>query len=101
VRVLSRGYALAGSQMLLTAAVMAGLSVAPPPRGAMLLVSLTGMPRGQILQRTMRVGAIPLGAGPVANSMMVRGERSAIVAAALPAGILVLDAPDSVCGVEA
>ena len=97
----SRGLALAGLQVLLVGGVLAALSVAPPPRGAMLLVSLTGMPPGEILQRTMPVGAVPLGAGPVAGSIMVRGERAAIVAEAVPAGILVFDAPDSVCGEEA
>ena len=97
----SLGWALAGLQVLLAVGVLGTLSVAPPPRGAMLLVSLTGMPPGEILQRTMPVGAVPLGAGPVASSIMVRGERGEIVAAAMPAGILVLDAPDSVCGDEA
>jgi hypothetical protein len=97
----SRGWLLAGLQMALTAGVLATLSVAPPPRGAMLLVSLTGMPPGEILQRTMPVGAEPLRAGPVASSMVVRGERGSIVAAAMPAGILVLDAPVSICGTEA
>lgn len=97
----SHGIALAALQGLLTAGVLVTVSVAPPPTGAMLLVSLTGMPPGEILQRTMPVGAVPLSAGPVANSMVVRGERGAIMAAALPAGILVFDAADSICGEEA
>ena len=97
----SLGIALVALQGLLTAGVLATLSVAPPPRGAMLLVSVTGMPPGEILQRTMPAGAVPLSAGPVASSMVVRGERGAIMAAALPAGILVFDAADSICGEEA
>ena len=97
----SPGWALAGLQVALTAGVLGTLSVAPPPRGAMLLVSLTGMPPGEILQLTMPVGAVPISAGPVANSMVVRGERGAVLAAAMPAGILVLDAADSICGTEA
>ena len=97
----SLGIALAALQGMLTASVLVTLSVAPPPRGAMLLVSITGMPPGEILRRTMPVGAVPLSAGPVASSMVVRGERGAIMAAALPAGILVFDAADSICGEEA
>src|SRR5688500_11356191 len=97
----SRGIALAGLQVLLTAGVLGTLSVAPPPQGAMLLVSLTGMPPGEILRQTMPVGAVSLSAGPIGGSIVVRGERGAIVAAAMPAGILVLDAADSICGEEA
>ncbi|HYD23728.1 MAG TPA: hypothetical protein VEB68_02955 [Croceibacterium sp.] len=93
-----RGLGLAGSQILLAAGVLAVLSVIPPERGAMLLVSTTGMSPGAILSRTMPAGALPLRAGPVAGSIVVRGERGRIAAAAMPLGILVLAAPADACG---
>ena len=101
VRLPSRGWALAGLQTLLTVGVLATVSVAPPPRGAMLLVSVTGMAPGEMLARTMPAGAVVLGQGPVAGSLVVRGERGAIVSAALGSGILVLAARETGCGDEA
>ena len=65
------------------------------------VVSVTGMAPGEMLARTMPAGAVVLGQGPVAGSLVVRGERGAIVSAALGSGILVLAARETGCGDEA
>lgn len=64
----------------------------------MLLVSTTGLSQGAILDRTLRAGARPLSVGPVPGSIIVHGERRAIAKAALPAGILMLNASEELCG---
>jgi hypothetical protein len=92
------GYLLASFQGVLAVSAIAGLQFTPPPQGSMLLVSTTGQSQAAILRRTMPSGARLVGPGPLAASVVVYGERGAIAAAALPAGILVLDASGGLCG---
>lgn len=78
---------LAGQGMLVLL-VLAGLDLAPPAQGRMLLVSMTGLSAAEILAKTIPTGAQPVGIGPVPASLVVSGDRARIVSAVLQLGIV-------------
>lgn len=82
---------------IIICAIMAA-NLAPPPRGAILLVSMTGLPAGVILNHATAAGAAPLRSGPFAASLVVFGDRGRLLAAGLPAGIIALSSSDALCG---
>ncbi len=63
------------------------LVLAPPARGAMLAVPVAG---AVPLPTLIAAGAQPLGAGPVAGSIVLRGSRGAVWRAAVGSGALLV-----------
>lgn len=86
------------AQMLIVFCTILLVSFAPPARGTMLLVSMTRLPVALISDRAAAAGAQPMGIGPLPASLLVFGDRDRILAKALPAGIIALAAPASLCG---
>ncbi|MBC9034941.1 hypothetical protein IAG41_21325 [Sphingomonas sp. JC676] len=70
----------------------------PPARGKMILIPIwPGAERG-MLALAIDEHALLIGQGPLSNSFVVFGERSAIAAGMLRRGVLVLAAPPAACG---
>lgn len=79
-----------GAIMLLMIAALA-----PPAHGRMLIVTLPGgASAAPLIARASSV----LGRGPLPGSIVVRGDRAALMPTALSHGILVLGAPPLLCG---
>jgi hypothetical protein len=82
----------------LTLALTALLLVAftPPAQGRMLLIPLDGE---SIAAATIRGrDATPLKPGPISGSWVVEGRRDALAGLFASESILVLAAPDAICG---
>lgn len=86
------------AQSLLALAGLAALAFAPPASGAILLLPLTAQARADLPGVAVRGGARLIGQGPVAGSLVVRGERARLGAALLRRGILPVAAPAMLCG---
>lgn len=82
-------------QLMLGTLALLAVAFAPPAQGRMLLVPLDGEP--------VRVAALggmsvtPLLAGPLPGSVVVEGERGPMLAW-WSQGVLVLAAPEAICG---
>ncbi|WP_235399079.1 hypothetical protein [Sphingomonas sp. SRS2] len=85
-------------QLLMLLAAFGMFAFAPPVRGAMLLVPLTTRARADLPGLAVRRGALLLGQGPVAGSLLVRGERARLGTALLRRGIVLIAAPEIICG---
>lgn len=83
------------AQIAIGIASLAMLALAPPARGAMLLVPLMSDAPAARLARDGR--ALLLGQGP-AGSLVVRGDRQTLFWPLLRAGVLAIAAPASLCG---
>ncbi|KRB82768.1 hypothetical protein ASE00_12130 [Sphingomonas sp. Root710] len=86
------------AQLLLALAGLAAFAFAPPASGAILLLPLTAQARADLPGIAVRSGARLIGQGPVAGSLVVRGERTRLGAALLRRGIVPMAAPAMVCG---
>ena len=83
------------------ALVLVGLTASafwPPASGRLLVVPIIDWQNGAAVRLAIRHGASLVDAGPVRGSIIVEGERKALGAAALAAGMLLLAAPRSGCG---
>ena len=88
----------AGAQGVLAFAVIGAVELVPPRHGEILLVSATGQARGDLVDLALQSQAALVGAGPIAGSLVVRGDRSAIAADALAQGVIPLAASRLICG---
>lgn len=79
--------------VLVAAALLAG----PPTRGAMLLVPVTATAERMLVPLAIDRRALLVGSGPMPGSMVVRGDRAALLRPMLRAGVLVFAAPRSGC----
>ena len=83
-------------QASLTASVLIMLCFAPPEHGRTLLIPIDGSPiSGVLLDAAM---LRPVRAGPVAGSLIVEGRGRSLAAAMFHQRILMLAAPDIICG---
>ena len=83
-------------QASLTASVLIMLCFAPPEHGRTLLIPIGGSPiSGALLDAAM---LRPVRAGPVAGSLVVEGRGRSLAAAMFHQRILMLAAPDIICG---
>lgn len=83
-------------QASLTASVLIMLCFAPPAHGRTLLIPIGGSPiSGALLDAAM---LRPVRAGPVAGSLVVEGRGRSLAAAMFHQRILMLAAPDIICG---
>ncbi len=71
------------------------LAMAPPADGAMLLIPI--VPERLVGAVAVRHGALILGNGPIAGSLIVRGRAADLTTPLLAQGILLLRAPASLC----
>jgi hypothetical protein len=84
------------AQLLLAAAVLVLLAFAPPARGEMLLVPLDGDPISPALLR--RLPLVPERSGPTPGSLLVFGSSEGQFLRLLDQGVLILSAPQVICG---
>jgi hypothetical protein len=88
-------------QLGLTLTIFLLVALMPPPRGAILVLSLAGEDRGAIARWTIASDARLIGAGPLPHSFIVQGERGRLAAAALGAGAVLMAAPSGACSGDA
>ncbi|WP_374942318.1 hypothetical protein [Sphingomonas sp.] len=91
----SRWMILQLALLALTVCLLAGW---PPRSGMLLLVPLGHAPAERTIDTALAAGAWLVAPGPLPRSYVVRGERDALIAPMLAAGILVLAAPAAGCG---
>ncbi|PKP93456.1 MAG: hypothetical protein CVT77_05640 [Alphaproteobacteria bacterium HGW-Alphaproteobacteria-16] len=89
-------------------AILAQISVAvsglvliafyPPAHGPMLLIALDGRDGARLAGAAIATGAQLRGRGPMANMLIVDGDRARLMTAMTHQGTLVIAAPASWCG---
>ena len=87
---------LVAGQLVLGVTALLLVAFAPPAQGRMLLVPLNGQPISAALIESR--DATPLKPGPVRGSWVVDGQRAALAGLFLSQSIIVLAAPDAICG---
>lgn len=83
-------------QLMIATVVLLVLAFAPPDRGEMLLVPLSGRTISPAL--LSRLPLVPERAGPLPGSLLVFGSSEGHVGQLLNRGVLVLSAPQPMCG---
>ncbi|MCE7797589.1 hypothetical protein LWE61_13640 [Sphingobium sufflavum] len=91
-------YGIAIVQLVLVLVLAGAMIVAPPAKGRILLVPLDGGGRDGLARVALGAGAALVDAGPFRNSLIVSGERSALLAAMRDGHMLVLRAAAGGCG---
>ena len=81
--------------------IMGLFALMPPAQGAILIVSLNGQGRGEIARWAIEHDARPLGFGPWSNSLVVTGNRQALLASALSQHALLLTGSAAGCSERA
>lgn len=81
--------------------IMGLFALMPPTHGTILIVSLSGQGRGEITRWAIAQGAQPLGFGPWSNSLVVTGNRTALLAGALSEHALLLTGTAAGCSEKA
>lgn len=89
--------ALVALQVALAATGLSALAVMPPSDGPMALIALDGRSADRLVAAALADGAQVLGRGPLANMLIVRGNRAAIAGDMLARGVIVVAAPDRWC----
>jgi hypothetical protein len=87
---------MVATQLALALSALLLVAFAPPAQGRMLLISLDGetIPPAMILARN----ATPLKPGPIGGSWVVEARRDALAGLFASEAIIVLAAPDAICG---
>jgi hypothetical protein len=95
-RVLAIFRPIVAAQLTLAMAALLLVAFAPPAHGRMLLVPINGEP----IQAAMIEGrhATPLKPGPLDGSWVVEGQRDSLAGLFSSQGIIVLAAPEALCG---
>ena len=86
------------AQLLLGCAALAVMMLAPPADGPILIVSLSREAPGDIARWAIAQDVRLLGVGPLPNSMVVVGSRSALFEAAIRHGGLLMTGAFAGCG---
>lgn len=84
------------AQVALAAALLCMLAFAPPDRGQMMLIPLDGNPMSPTLLKQLPVAAV--GPGPLPGSLIVFGSSEGQFLPLLEEGVLILSAPQALCG---
>jgi len=95
VRIRHKSAALV-AQLALAVAVLAALAFAPPDRGEMMLIPLDGHPVSPVLLKQLPLVAER--SGPLPGSLLVFGSSEGLFVDLLEQGILILSAPQPLCG---
>jgi len=92
----SAGWIIA--QTFIVGFAMVAALLTPPETGAILLLPLGSAASGNVLQQALETGARLEGAGPIAGTFVVYGERDRLASVMLRAGVLMLSARPPMCG---
>jgi hypothetical protein len=95
-RVLAKFSPIVAAQLTLAMTALLLVAFAPPAQGRMLLVSIHGEPIPPAMVESHH--ATPLKPGPIEGSWIVEGQRSALAGLFSSEGIIVLAAPEALCG---
>ena len=95
-RVLAKFSPIVAAQFTLAMTALLLVAFAPPAYGRMLLVPIDGEPIPAAMVESRH--AIPLKAGPLKGSWIVEGQRDALAGLFSSDGIIVLAAPEALCG---
>jgi hypothetical protein len=79
-------------------AAMLALPMWPPASGRLLLVPITGGDANDMARIAIEGGAALMGAGPLPGSLVVVGDRAAVVAHIPHIAAIVMAAPVTACG---
>lgn len=90
-----RRWGLIAAQLMLGLLALLAVAFAPPAHGRMMLVPLDGEPVSRVTVAGLQ--ATPLLSGPLPGSMVVEGDRG-LLSELWSQGILVVAAPDALCG---
>jgi hypothetical protein len=101
MRPFSLSAAMVAGQVGLVSIGLSFMAFAAPARGEMLLVPLSAGARDHMAAAVIAEGALLVGNGPIAGTMVVRGERGRIAAPMWRRGVLVVAAPALTCGERA
>ncbi len=91
-----RAAALIAMQLCVMVVGLTIVVLAPPPRGAILLVPLTSHARSNLAPLAIGRGALLLGRGPIDGSLVVRADRT-LMDGMLSEGIVPLAGADTSC----
>ena len=87
-----------GAQVLLVSAGLAATVLAPPARGTMIAIPLTGATVAETVNLAVARGATIEGMGRLAGSVVLDGDRARLTAALRAHGVLLIGAPSGLCG---
>lgn len=87
---------IVAGQLMLAMSALLLVAFAPPAQGRMLLVPLDGEPISKSAVESRH--ATLLKPGPLEGSWVVEGQRVALAGLLSSEGIIVLAAPDAICG---
>jgi hypothetical protein len=87
---------MVAAQLTLAVGAMLLVAFAPPAQGRMLLVPIDGEPIAAAMVESHH--ATPLKPGPLDGSWIVEGQRDALAGLFSSEGIIVLAAPEALCG---
>lgn len=85
-------------QLAAAAVSMGAIAFCPPARGQMMLVPIWPGAELGLEARAIDAGARLVDRGPLPNSLVISGLRSAVAPTMLSHGVLIMSAPASGCG---
>lgn len=85
-------------QFAIVAVLLLALAFAPPAHGSFLLVPLFPHAGERIAADAVARGGQLLAPGPIAGSLVVRGDRDVVTRGFFQRGVVTLAAPDFLCG---
>jgi hypothetical protein len=85
-------------QLVAVVASLVAIALYPPPQGKMLLVPVWPGAEQGLAARAVKAGARLVDRGPLANTLVISGDRAAIWSAMASSGVLTLAAPTGGCG---
>jgi hypothetical protein len=85
-------------QLVAVTASLAAIALYPPARGTMLLVPVWPGAERALAARAIQAGARLVDRGPLANSLVISGDRAAIWSAMASSGVIAIAAPTGGCG---
>ncbi len=88
---------LVSGQIVLVLGGLAVLAFRPPAQGRMLLIPIGGGDPG-LASVALARGALVIGRGPFAGSLVVEGDRARLTQGLLARGVVALAAPPTACG---
>ena len=88
---------LVSGQIALVLGSLAALAFRPPAQGRMLLLPIGGGHSG-LASLALARGALLIGSGPFAGSLVVEGDRARLTQGLLARGVITLAAPATACG---
>lgn len=83
-------------QLAMVGALLGALAVAPPARGAMMLVPVAGSVDGAMLRAVVDAGGRLVGRS--GRGLMVDGRRGPMAQLAIAHSAILIAAPDGLCG---